>query len=741
MNFKTTFILVLLLGIVGAYFYFVSMKGKPTGPDTPGPGDMKPLITQIPSDVNALAVTKGDTTIEMLRPGAPDTRWFQTAPVRFPLNEWSAKDELIPKALNLLYSQSFEPGRDDMPTLKDINLDPPLATLTLQRATTTTDRKIIHTIKLGKTVTGNRGYAMVNDDKKVYVVAGDLHKILLDQDINDWRIKDIVGPQIAQAESITLSGMNNGTISLSKKNSEWFLSASETPENSRADTTAVNDLLVAFDSINIAKFTDDNPEDLSPYGLDKPRMAIDITRVGAKPDETVTISVSIGAPVDLTGARYFATWSPEGQADTVVLEIGASHVTALTKSVDDMRDPRITPTKFGNVKQLNITRSAGALSLLKSTSGWEFPNGVGYAVDQNKASELIEQILRAGAVGYLSNAKLTGEALATIALTTIGTNEADRITVHDPVGQSETIAQQLGSKNFDPKEHYLTRRSGESVVYIVDRSKLNRIFQSPLALRDRMVLDLKPDQLKKITVKQFNSVVHEFNQSTPEPPAKPDPFWNLSGHESFEGAAFEYLLQQLLPLKAESWLDLDPKTGDVVLGLYTKDDKKIIVTFDAKRNMAMTLHGGKKVFQVSKDLIEALTTDFRDRNVLPVNVDQLKSVELTREGLSLTVRKDANGQFVSNEVSLIEQSAAQQFFDTLAGLRAERLIDKPDEAPTVDFTISGKATNGKFKVSIHKSDERVVSIVAKIGDRTIDQWFTVNELTLDKLRAKLVKRR
>src|SRR5690606_12920214 len=91
MNLKTTLVLVILLVVVGAFFWFVERESPPG--DTPvaptAPTAGKAVFDQddIPSDqVQSITIERNGKTVVFAK---EDGDWYQTKPLRFPLNNWS----------------------------------------------------------------------------------------------------------------------------------------------------------------------------------------------------------------------------------------------------------------------------------------------------------------------------------------------------------------------------------------------------------------------------------------------------------------------------------------------------------------------------------------------------------------------------------------------------------------------------------------------------------------------------
>ena len=168
MNYKTTLMLVLLLVLVGGYFYFVEF-GKISGYEAhqqeqsqrteqlEGEAIFEDMAS---SSINRIDIVHGDKTVSVVK---EDDLWYQAKPVRFPLNDY-APQSVARQFAELRYLERVTPGGPDAPTAKQMGLDKPRAVITIK----TDDREV--SLRLGKVTLGGHAYVQVEGEDTAYVV-------------------------------------------------------------------------------------------------------------------------------------------------------------------------------------------------------------------------------------------------------------------------------------------------------------------------------------------------------------------------------------------------------------------------------------------------------------------------------------------------------------------------------------------------------------------------------------------
>lgn len=728
MNFKTTIVLLAAVALVGAYFVLVEQQVPTTyelerqaAQDADQPGQMVFAGDRLSApSVVSMTISRGDEPPVAL--ARRDQEWFQTQPVRFPLNNWSAK-QIVDAAASLRYSQRFTaamPGESsDQPSLAQLSLSPPKATVTLETEGPASARHAVH---LGKTAVGGRAYVTIDDDPRVYVVSDDLHRQVIDSGVRQWRKNSLNAPDEGRTHRVALTA-GGRTITMDKADGAWFLSS---PDAGRVSKKAVAELLTAVSQAYLSEFVADKPADLSVYGLDNPATVLWIdlpsfaTEAVQPQDEgqktstaqAKSYSLRIGSAVDLKNDRFFATWGGDDDQEPspgdVVFILSKFDVEKFSKAVDQLREPHVTPVDPADVRELTIDKpGTPAVKLLRSPDvGWSFEQpGPGFKADSGVVSELVESIAGLEAQSFEPQPDSEIAPLVTATLTVIGQPEPEVLRVFPATADGA----------------YPVLRNNETICYLVPAEKLAALFEPAVSLRQRTVLDLSADQVVRVALRQADNTVYVFERqpaddqsenpaadageassASPPPPVELGA-WSLQGRETFETAAFEQLLKQLAPLRAKRWLpppDADLKPATLGLDIETTGGQTYQFVINFERSVArLTSDPQPSWFELSDDLIAAIGAEYRDRTLLSLKPADIESVRVSRGETSVTVQRDSSGRYTVEGGQGIEPSLAGKLFDALAGLRAERYVTPAQPTqPTLQVRLKGR--QGEHLLSI-----------------------------------------
>ncbi len=759
MNYQTTAVLLILLLVFGAYYVFVEM-GIETASEYHQPSaaaqddsdrvfvdDGQPVTAE---SVREIVIERDSRPAIVLIKHGDD--WTQTQPVRFPVTQWSV-DQVIESAVGLRAGQRLTPSKQGAPSLEAAQLSPPQAKVTLRWGQGGSKQR---TIALGRRAVGGRAYAAVDGSDELLVVEASLHDHVFEDVPNAWRIKTIEHPTPGQADRVTLTqpGLR---IELLKQDGRWILGQ---PHRGRADPKAVDDLLNAVDGVFIEDFVADQPADLSLYGLDQPTTALTVRVPQTRDDKTddektddatgndptadadrpTGLTLKIGHRVDRDASSYYATWTPTDQPVQVVFTIPKDAAEKFTRTVDDLRDRRVTVAHAGDVKELTLEgANRPALTLLRGPEGWSFGDpSPGYEADDGAVSDLVDAITGSQADSFVPGYTPAGAAVATIRLAVVGQPQPEVLTVYR--GKDEA--------------HLLVVRNDEAVGYAVAADLIHNVLVPPILLRERTVLNPPQDRVDQITLQRPDGTEYVFERNgessgddasgtATAPSTQPAQTWRLEGHDRFEQADFHKLRQLLLPLHARSWLiDENPhqdQAGRAHEGhtfqvtLTTTDGTSHTVEIDPDSRKGR-LAGRSEWFEVSDDLLQRLEAEYRYRTVLPVKQDAIETVMVHSSGSTVTIRRSGDGTFTTQEASgrRVDEATAGPLFDTLAGLRAKRFVEPihlPSDAMITYEVATRDGRSHRLVLSTLQGYEQTATLNG--------QWFTLDAQTLERLKAPL----
>lgn len=792
MNFKTTLILLALLVVVGGYWFLFEYgqapPSAPAGEDEDQPG--RPLLAEAPDKTAIQRITiqrrGSDQPVVLAR---EQGQWQQVKPVRFPLKQ-SAVDQLISDMQSLRYLEALTPGGDG-PKLASASLDEPRAVVTFK-----TEGQTV-TLKLGDRYAGGMAYLMRGSDKSLYTVPRDFHDAILDQGVADWRQTQLAGPQASGAARISLRN-KHGDMTLAKTDGQWSLN-----QNQRASQSTVSELADAVRNASIQSFEADRPEDMSLYGLNEPRARIALKPAGAatqpKDNEQATPStvLEIGSATSLEDdpSAYFATWRQGELGKGVVFKVNAATLDSLTKTADDLRDPRIVTAEAQEVTRLKVDRTNQADIDVKRnpTAGFEFAgNGPGFAPDSPTVKQLIETITTTEASDY-APAPDQKEPMMTLALTHRGSGMVETVRLYEAPPKPDAADGQNGENNNKASDQsatqpaattrpadsgaYLAVRGDEPVAYRIDGQPLSLLARPILALRKKAVLELAPAKLSKLTLRRDDGTTFTFQKggagsATQSAAATQsasntsgDQTWQLQGHDAFERQALDELLQSFQPLRIKDWLHEKPSLGDEALHLsWTTRDGQTHTLRAAPDSGKATLSTIEPAFVLPDDAVEQLKREYRERTVLPIKSQTIEQVTVIEPGsdkqaepkpaklealrsqlasydpsaatdTALRITRDSSDRFVTAGDDSINQSAAGNLFDRLGGLEVKRYINAKQPG-VITRRLRATTTEGRtFELVLFEDGSAWLH--GQLQETPISRWFTLPSEARDELTAEL----
>lgn len=650
------------------------------------------------------------------------------------------------------------------------------------------------TLRLGRLMLGGRGYATVDASPDLYVIDDVLHQVFEKESVTDWRKKTLGIPGETQAHRVMLEYPGH-KISMRKVDGQWQL---DEPHFGRVAASAVGELLKSAGQATTQEFVNDAPQNLTGYGLDPQitPLTLELTILTTPPDsrsisseqaeakasqpntETIAHTLRVGGETDMQGEQYFASWWQGSKTDVnVVMTLLKSDVEPLLLSVDELRDPSVTAAQPGDVRALTVDRVINVglrdqpkfdqirhkLQLLREPEGWSLDStvrsqttstGLGPSsgpgpmmeMDSGLVAGLVESITDCQAQSYYSKPAPQAVPLAEVTLAMIGRTEPEVLRVYAD----------------DQPDSLLVYRHDEKVGYRVLFERLAGLFEPLITLRDRTVLALSLDQIVRMELTRADGTTYVWvrdgdrpsirgNSSGDQPATQPVALppegrpWRLVGHDKFEEEALDRLLAYLSPLSAEHWIahqaQAPPLKASEILTVQTTEGVSHTIRFDTTHAIAWLNDQAQQGtrFQVSSGLVKLLTSELRHRTVLPLTVAEIDQVILTGAHGSMTIARNADGQYVDMVGHGVDQSAAAALYDTLAGLRVHRFVADPSV-----LTIQPQPTSEddqRLTLDIRTKDGRSFSLVLpKLpGHETTatlgDQWFTLSPEIIQKLQT------
>ncbi len=396
---KTTIALVVVLGGLLGYIYFVTWK-QPEGGSTASDTKVEKVFPGLQADkIDEIHVhsESGDSTVLK----KDKDGWKITEPVMTAAQESEASG-----IANALAQLDLVRVIDENPSnLVDYGLGAPRVEIQFKAE----GDKDFKTLYVGqKTPTGANVFAKKNNDKKVFTIAS-----FQDQTFNrstfDLRDKTVVKVDRDKVDHVEIDA-DNKTLELAKTGNDWKLLK---PLQAPADTAAAEGLVGKVQSAQMKSIVTDNvtPADLKKYGLDKPVASVTLGLGSAK------ASLLLGGKSG-DGAVY-----AKDASKPLVMTVDASLVDDLKKGPDDYRKRDLFAFRAYDTTHIEFARGGQTIAFdkIKSAKPEEEDKwrrvGASTDADKEKMSVLLAKLESLRATAFVDSTAKTGLDMPVLTVT------------------------------------------------------------------------------------------------------------------------------------------------------------------------------------------------------------------------------------------------------------------------------------------------------------------------------------
>lgn len=338
MRFRNTLFLFILLLAVGAYIYFVEQ------PRQEAAAKKTTLLEADIEDVTSVQLTYPDREVALVKDG---DQWKMTKPVETRGDE-SAMKNIVNSVVTCEVTRELEDPSSD---LKTYGLDTPFATITLGLK----DGKQLPKVRFGNTTpVGASAYAK-RDGEQAVLLTSSTCRTAVDKQIKDLRDKTLVEFEDDDVQGFQIERPGD-VVSVERKDGSWKIS----PGDFAADSNTVRTYLSSMRTVRAVEFPDDQPGDLSVYGLDSPRLRVRI-RLSGSEERTIEFGDELA-----NKSSYVRVGDRPG-----VYEVGEYTYRNLDKTPRDLRDKTVLPFDVDSLQSIDVTRKdGGQYRIVRSGDTW-----------------------------------------------------------------------------------------------------------------------------------------------------------------------------------------------------------------------------------------------------------------------------------------------------------------------------------------------------------------------------------
>lgn len=346
---------------------------------------------------------------------------------------------------------------------------------------------------------------------------------------------------VAQIKEIDLKKRDGTTVVLQNQNGKWAITA---PEALPADQDAASGVASALSPVTADNVVENNPKDLSQYGLNNPSLTVTI---GEKNGKTQQLLFGDDVPA---GSLVYA----RSGSDPKVYAVSSGVKTSLDKSANDLRDKRLLTFDTNRLTRLELASAKSAIEFGKDNQNeWQILKPQPYRADSFQVEELLRK---------LTDAKMDLSASADdtkkVAAAYASGQPVATVTVSDAAG---TQSLQI-HKN---KDDYYASSSVVKGVYKVS-SDLGKEVEKPLdEFRNKKIFDFGFTDPIKIDLQQGGSDKVYVRSGSD---------WKLS-NQTMDAGSIQGVIDKLRDLSATKFVTSGFTTPELTIIVTSNDGKRV----------------------------------------------------------------------------------------------------------------------------------------------------------------------
>ena len=348
-----------------------------------------------------------------------------------------------------------------------------------------------------------------------------------------------------------------------KEGEQWKLTA---PVNAQGDSDEISNFLDLIRGERIESFISETPENIASFGLESPRIVLNIQAEKAKRSWTL----KIGKPRD-ENSYYAQRDKPDN-----IITVSENLVKALSRNPLSFMEKSLITFKESEVTSIESRDGKEIAHLVRDSSNkaqWKFKAPGDDTVDSAAVNTLLLDLQEARVQKFAPSKKLEPFGLDT---------PRKELTLFQKDGSKTTLL--LGNSNKD-KQHSFVSRSVDQSIIELDTDTVNKIFRSRNDFKNKKLLKFDPEKIARITIeypdKTFELDKHD-NQWTLIKPEKVDDL------KPFAGKDILWTLNNLEYEAKSNSKEIGEKTG-------LKKPRLILTLRDRENNSLGQLKVGRQV--------------------------------------------------------------------------------------------------------------------------------------------------
>jgi hypothetical protein len=383
---RSTIALIVVLGGLGAYIYFVTWKK--TDKDADAKEKVFASLQKDKIDEIRVRPATGDATTLKKENGV----WQIVAPIAARADE----TEVLRITSNLGLADVTRVIDDNPADLKDYGLTTPRIAIEFKVATDKDFQKLL----IGeKSPTGSDVFAKRNDEKRVFLIPA-YEETALNRSTFDFRDKSLLKFERDKVDVVEVT-FGGKTTQLAKEGPDWSITR---PMEAKADPAAVDALIGRLGAAQMKSIvaSDASAAELKKYGLDTPALAVTLNAGSSR------------ATLMIGGKTADNTFYARDASKPLVATVDSALVDELKKGADQYRRKDLFAFRSYTANRLEITRD-GQTFVFEMTKGqgdvvgkWQRVSPTPGDVDKEKFNTLLSRLSSMRAIAFPEPKARTG---------------------------------------------------------------------------------------------------------------------------------------------------------------------------------------------------------------------------------------------------------------------------------------------------------------------------------------------
>jgi hypothetical protein len=527
---------------------------------------------------------------------------------------------------------------------------------------------------------------------------------------------------------VELSLTNNGhSITLKRKSPHsWDLTH---PLSAPGDTAEVETLFSEIENLKKTRVVEENPNDLSIYGLSAPSIKLHF-----KFNDNKKEALLFGDESPMGGSLYF-----KRESNSSVMMAQASR-SRFEKSVYNFRDKTLLHFSTGTIKKIHIIREKNPLEFARKGEVWKISGALGTQGDKEAIMSFLQSIQ------FSKIQEFVDENPDSLELYGLDRPQV-KLVLENEGGESSTLA--LGNAKGD--KGYFAKTNDSTNIILVGLKIFETLSQKSVAFLDKTLVEFEEKEVLELSLQSETEtiqVVRKENES-----------WEIQNpiKSAADLSTINSLLFDLKEAKIKEFIKIsfdipevfgldapkksfilklkNGKTWALQFGNHTSDGSHVF----ARRT------GETTVFSIPKEVVDKLFRslyDLRNKKLFEFESDEVNKILIKTPEMLFELEKNDSEWLLEKPEKLKTKHIGQDLVWSLKALEFASIV-----FPPLSANLAGLNTPS-FTMSLWKNDQEEI-ITLKVGKlfekeqeyivQANNQQYRVKNKTLDSIPLTLDK--